>query len=256
MEGFLKVLLVLSFFASIGFGIFFIIQVIRKRQWKKPFLLALGLFITCGIITSFLPPSQKQTPPDTQKNEASTNAKSLAEWDADIKKQSDNNKNIIKKALAVDDTIATNVNDILFRLGIKNITSLDEYHPTIGSTLSSPELGNAIAVVYFNSDKQIDRIIFKNNTLYEDGKIVNKIETAIISDKEKTDATIKSRAAIKTKLGKNFVEFPQDPIVGKSNNIIQAFGAVIVKDYNGTNRIAKYSVKFNNIWKIEELTIN
>lgn len=257
MEGFLKILLTVFFFLSIILALVGIYRLVKKSNWKKPLLLAVVCFfvsITIGIFT--VKPSSSQPPSNALKTEAKNNAKSLAEWDKELKEQEQKNINIIKKAINVNDSDAAALNDIFFRIGIKGITALEDYYPGTSSSLTSPQLDGAIAAVYFDDNKKINKIIFRNNVLFENGKIQSMLSENILSTEEKSNAIIKARAAVRTQLGNNFGEFPSDPIVGKNGNIIKAFGSVKIKALNGLPYLAQYSVEFNNIWQIQSLIIN
>lgn len=256
MEGFLRILLTICFFLSIILALVCIYRLVKKGDWKKPLLLAaacFAVFMTIGIFT--VKPSSNQPASNNQKTEIKNNAKSLAEWDKELKAQEQKNINIIKKAVNVNDTDAAALNDIFFRIGIKAITALEDYYPGTSSSLTSPQLDGAIAAVYFDGNKKLDKIIFRNNVLFEEDKIKSNLSENILSTEEKSKAIIKARAAVRTHLGNNFDEFPADPIVEKNGNIIKAFGSVKIKTLNGLPYLAKYGIEFDSIWQVQSLTI-
>ena len=98
------------------------------------------------------------------------------------------NSNLIAKAMNIDNEKAVEIDGILSAIGLEKITSMYKMTDT-AYQITAPPLSNqkvdVILVMYIKPNNIIDKIVFRNNKLYESGNILNTLTGTILSDNER-----------------------------------------------------------------------
>lgn len=169
---------------------------------------------------------------------------------------SKDNTQAIKSGMGIDDDTAKKVDAILLSVGINDLTKIDGT-PSMGYMIESPLLGKAIAVAYGNEAKEITKIVYKNVTLYENGKVLSNISSGNLTNSEKHTAMNYAEREVK-KILKDpaSAKFPGSYWVSKSNNIISVVGYVDAKNSFNSMVKSKFRVDFNKDWKVEGIEVD
>ena len=134
------------------------------------------------------------------------------------------NSNLIAKAMNIDNEKAVEIDGILSAIGLEKITSMYKMTDT-AYQITAPPLSNqkvdVILVMYVKPNNTIDKIIFRNNKLYESGNILNTLTGTILSDNERNIAMREAERAVKSILkDPDSAKFSGNYWVTKNNNII------------------------------------
>lgn len=153
------------------------------------------------------------------------------------------NISILQRDMKIEEAEAIKNNDILHSVGITAITNILGT-PEAGYELSAPNFAGAVAAVYTDTEKNITKIVFKNQVLYDNGKAAGNVSGGLITESEKQQAYIAAKRAIKPKLkDPKSADFSDTFYAGKSNNIIHVTGTVRAKNSFGAVVPSKFSAE-------------
>ena len=142
----------------------------------------------------------------------------------------------LMSGLDVDKASAKSDLLLLRQLGFTTITKVFG-DPKSGYELSAPELGQAIAAVYTDESKNISEVIFKNHTLYKDGRVEATLKDIILTKVEAERAYKSACKWVKNNLkDPDSAKFDDDSVGAfKENGIIKMSGLVRAKNsFNAT----------------------
>lgn len=164
------------------------------------------------------------------------------------------NSNLIAKAMNIDNEKAVEIDGILSAIGLEKITSMYKMTDT-AYQITAPPLSNqkvdVILVMYVKPNNTIDKIIFRNNKLYESGNILNTLTGTILSDNERNIAMREAERAVKSILkGPDSAKFSGNYWVTKNNNIIRVVGTVYAKNSLNAVVLSKFFVDMDSKYKV------
>ena len=164
------------------------------------------------------------------------------------------NSNLIAKAMNIDNEKAVEIDGILSAIGLEKITSMYKMTDT-AYQITAPPLSNqkvdVILVMYVKPNNTIDKIIFRNNKLYESGNILNTLTGTILSDNERNIAMREAERAVKSILkDPDSAKFSGNYWVTKNNNIIRVVGTVYAKNSLNAVVLSKFFVDMDSKYKI------
>lgn len=167
----------------------------------------------------------------------------------------DKNIATIERDMKIDSAKASQNNSILHKVGLTTISSILGT-PDTGYELSAQNLGGAVAVVYTDADKNIIKIVFKNQVLYDNDQVLENISEGLISESEKQQAYIAAKRAVKPRLkDPNSADFSNTFGAAKSNNIIHVLGIVRAKNSFGAVVPSKFSAEVRPV-SYDVLSVN
>lgn len=164
------------------------------------------------------------------------------------------NSNLIAKAMNIDNEKAVEIDGILSAIGLEKITSMYKMTDT-AYQITAPPLSNqkvdVILVMYVKPNNTIDKIIFRNNKLYESGNILNTLTGTILSDNERNIAMREAERAVKSILkDPDSAKFSGNYWVTKNNNIIRVVGTVYAKNSLNAVVLSKFFVDMDSKYKV------
>ena len=164
------------------------------------------------------------------------------------------NSNLIAKAMNIDNEKAVEIDGILSAIGLEKITSMYKMTDT-AYQITTPPLSNqkvdVILVMYVKPNNTIDKIIFRNNKLYESGNILNTLTGTILSDNERNIAMREAERAVKSILkDPDSAKFSGNYWVTKNNNIIRVVGTVYAKNSLNAVVLSKFFVDMDSKYKV------
>lgn len=142
----------------------------------------------------------------------------------------------LMSGLDIDKASAKSSLLLLRQLGFTTITKVLG-DPQSGYELSAPELGQAIAAVYTDESKNITKVIYKNHTLYKDGRVEATLKDIVLTKAEAERAYKAARKWIKNNLkDPDSAKFDDDSVGAfKESGIIKMSGIVRAKNsFNAT----------------------
>lgn len=164
------------------------------------------------------------------------------------------NSNLIAKAMNIDNEKAVEIDGILSAIGLEKITSMYKMTDT-AYQITAPPLSNqkvdVILVMYVKPNNTIDKIIFRNNKLYESGNILNTLTGTILSDNERNIAMREAERAVKSILkDPDSAKFSGNYWVTKNNNIIRVVGTVYANNSLNAVVLSKFFVDMDSKYKV------
>ena len=164
------------------------------------------------------------------------------------------NSNLIAKAMNIDNEKAVEIDGILSAIGLEKITSMYKMTDT-AYQITAPPLSNqkvdVILVMYVKPNNTIDKIVFRNNKLYESGNILNTLTGTILSDNERNIAMREAERAVKSILkDPTSAKFSGNYWVTKNNNIIRVVGTVYAKNSLNAVVLSKFFVDMDSKYKV------
>lgn len=164
------------------------------------------------------------------------------------------NSNLIAKAMNIDNEKAVEIDGILSAIGLEKITSMYKMTDT-AYQITAPPLSNqkvdVILVMYIKPNNSIDKIVFRNNKLYESGNILNTLTGTILSDNERNIAMREAERAVKSILkDPASAKFSGNYWVTKNNNIIRVVGTVHAKNSLNAVVLSKFFVDMDSKYKV------
>lgn len=164
------------------------------------------------------------------------------------------NSNLIAKAMNIDNEKAVEIDGILSAIGLEKITSMYKMTDT-AYQITAPPLSNQkvdiILVMYVKPNNSIDKIVFRNNKLYESGNILNTLTGTILSDNERNIAMREAERAVKSILkDPTSAKFSGNYWVTKNNNIIRVIGTVYAKNSLNAVVLSKFFVDMDSKYKV------
>ena len=164
------------------------------------------------------------------------------------------NSNLIAKAMNIDNEKAVEIDGILSAIGLEKITSMYKKQDT-AYQITAPPLSNqkvdVILVMYVKPNNSIDKIVFRNNKLYESGNILNTLTGTILSDNERNIAMREAERAVKSILkDPASAKFSGNYWVTKNNNIIRVVGTVYAKNSLNAVVLSKFFVDMDSKYKV------
>ena len=164
------------------------------------------------------------------------------------------NSNLIAKAMNIDNEKAVEIDGILSAIGLEKITSMYKMTDT-AYQITAPPLSNqkvdVILVMYVKPNNSIDKIVFRNNKLYESGNILNTLTGTILSDNERNIAMREAERAVKSILkDPASAKFSGNYWVTKNNNIIRVVGTVYAKNSLNAVVLSKFFVDMDSKYKV------
>ena len=164
------------------------------------------------------------------------------------------NSNLIAKAMNIDNEKAVEIDGILSAIGLEKITSMYKMTDT-AYQITAPPLSNQkvdiILVMYVKPNNSIDKIVFRNNKLYESGNILNTLTGTILSDNERNIAMREAERAVKSILkDPASAKFSGNYWVTKNNNIIRVVGTVHAKNSLNAVVLSKFFVDMDSKYKV------
>ena len=164
------------------------------------------------------------------------------------------NSNLIAKAMNIDNEKAVEIDGILSAIGLEKITSMYKMTDT-AYQITAPPLSNqkvdVILVMYIKPNNIIDKIVFRNNKLYESGNILNTLTGTILSDNERNIAMREAERAVKSILkDPDSAKFSGNYWVTKNNNIIRVVGTVYAKNSLNAVVLSKFFVDMDSKYKV------
>ena len=164
------------------------------------------------------------------------------------------NSNLIAKAMNIDNEKAVEIDGILSAIGLEKITSMYKMTDT-AYQITAPPLSNqkvdVILVMYVKPNNSIDKIVFRNNKLYESGNILNTLTGTILSDNERNIAMREAERAVKSILkDPTSAKFSGNYWVTKNNNIIRVVGTVYAKNSLNAVVLSKFFVDMDSKYKV------
>lgn len=164
------------------------------------------------------------------------------------------NSNLIAKAMNIDNEKAVEIDGILSAIGLEKITSMYKMTDT-AYQITAPPLSNqkvdVILVMYVKPNNSIDKIVFRNNKLYESGNILNTLTGTILSDNERNIAMREAERAVKSILkDSTSAKFSGNYWVTKNNNIIRVVGTVYAKNSLNAIVLSKFFVDMDSKYKV------
>lgn len=164
------------------------------------------------------------------------------------------NSNLIAKAMNIDNEKAVEIDGILSAIGLEKITSMYKMTDT-AYQITAPPLSNqkvdVILVMYVKPNNSIDKIVFRNNKLYESGNILNTLTGTILSDNERNIAMREAERAVKSILkDPDSAKFSGNYWVTKNNNIIRVVGTVYEKNSLNAVVLSKFFVDMDSKYKV------
>ena len=164
------------------------------------------------------------------------------------------NSNLIAKAMNIDNEKAVEIDGILSAIGLEKITSMYKMTDT-AYQITAPPLSNqkvdVILVMYVKPNNSIDKIVFRNNKLYESGNILNTLTGTILSDNERNIAMREAERAVKSILkDPTSAKFSGNYWVTKNNNIIRVVGTVYAKNSLNAIVLSKFFVDMDSKYKV------
>lgn len=164
------------------------------------------------------------------------------------------NSNLIAKAMNIDNEKAVEIDGILSAIGLEKITSMHKMTDT-AYQITAPPLSNqkvdVILVMYVKPNNSIDKIVFRNNKLYESGNILNTLTGTILSDNERNIAMREAERAVKSILkDPASAKFSGNYWVTKNNNIIRVVGTVYAKNSLNAVVLSKFFVDMDSKYKV------
>ena len=164
------------------------------------------------------------------------------------------NSNLIAKAMNIDNEKAVEIDGILSAIGLEKITSMYKMTDT-AYQITAPPLSNqkvdVILVMYVKPNNSIDKIVFRNNKLYESGNILNTLTGTILSDNERNIAMREAERAVKSILkDPDSAKFSGNYWVTKNNNIIRVVGTVYAKNSLNAVVLSKFFVDMDSKYKV------
>ena len=158
------------------------------------------------------------------------------------------NSNLIAKAMNIDNEKAVEIDGILSAIGLEKITSMYKMTDT-AYQITAPPLSNqkvdVILVMYVKPNNSIDKIVFRNNKLYESGNILNTLTGTILSDNERNIAMREAERAVKSILkDPDSAKFSGNYWVTKNNNIIRVVGTVYAKNSLNAVVLSKFFCRY------------
>ena len=164
------------------------------------------------------------------------------------------NSNLIDKAMNIDNEKAVEIDGILSAIGLEKITSMYKMTDT-AYQITAPPLSNqkvdVILVMYVKPNNSIDKIVFRNNKLYESGNILNTLTGTILSDNERNIAMREAERAVKSILkDPDSAKFSGNYWVTKNNNIIRVVGTVYAKNSLNAVVLSKFFVDMDSKYKV------
>ena len=164
------------------------------------------------------------------------------------------NSNLIAKAMNIDNEKAVEIDGILSAIGLEKITSMYKMTDT-AYQITAPPLSNqkvdVILVMYVKPNNSIDKIVFRNNKLYESGNILNTLTGTILSDNERNIAMRETERAVKSILkDPASAKFSGNYWVTKNNNIIRVVGTVYAKNSLNAVVLSKFFVDMDSKYKV------
>ena len=164
------------------------------------------------------------------------------------------NSNLIAKAMNIDNEKAVEIDGILSAIGLEKITSMYKMTDT-AYQITAPPLSNQkvdiILVMYVKPNNSIDKIVFRNNKLYESGNILNTLTGTILSDNERNIAMREAERAVKSILkDPASAKFSGNYWVTKNNNIIRVVGTVYAKNSLNAVVLSKFFVDMDSKYKV------
>lgn len=164
------------------------------------------------------------------------------------------NSNLIAKAMNIDNEKAVEIDGILSAIGLEKITSMYKMTDT-AYQITAPPLSNqkvdVILVMYIKPNNIIDKIVFRNNKLYESGNILNTLTGTILSDNERNIAMREAERAVKSILkDPDSAKFSGNYWVTKNNNIIRVVGTVYAKNSLNAVVLSNFFVDMDSKYKV------
>jgi hypothetical protein len=164
------------------------------------------------------------------------------------------NSNLIAKAMNIDNEKAVEIDGILSAIGLEKITSMYKMTDT-AYQITAPPLSNqkvdVILVMYVKPNNSIDKIVFRNNKLYESGNILNTLTGTILSDNERNIAMREAERAVKSILkDPASAKFSGNYWVTKNNNIIRVVDTVYAKNSLNAVVLSKFFVDMDSKYKV------
>ena len=164
------------------------------------------------------------------------------------------NSNLIAKAMNIDNEKAVEIDGILSAIGLEKITSMYKMTDT-AYQITAPPLSNqkvdVVLVMYVKPNNSIDKIVFRNNKLYESGNILNTLTGTILSDNERNIAMREAERAVKSILkDPDSAKFSGNYWVTKNNNIIRVVGTVYAKNSLNAVVLSKFFVDMDSKYKV------
>lgn len=154
----------------------------------------------------------------------------------------------------IDNEKAVEIDGILSAIGLEKITSMYKMTDT-AYQITAPPLSNqkvdVILVMYVKPNNSIDKIVFRNNKLYESGNILNTLTGTILSDNERNIAMREAERAVKSILkDPASAKFSGNYWVTKNNNIIRVVGTVHAKNSLNAVVLSKFFVDMDSKYKV------
>ena len=176
--------------------------------------------------------------------------------DSPVLKQRAQNIDRIQKGIEGTKEEAENIYLVLREVGA---TEVDSFEGTIKSGFmfsSEKDIGKAVMPVYLNDNKSVRKIVFKNVTLYENGKAMNGINSGIATEAEKQKAMSYAEEVVRANLkAPSSAKFPGSYHVFKNNDVIEVVGYVDSQNSFGAMIRSKFFVKFDKNFKPIDLKI-
>lgn len=166
------------------------------------------------------------------------------------------NLNAIKTTLKVDDAKAKPILDVLKSVGYTNITSVTgTMGGQLGLTIRSPQTDPAIAVMFTDTNGKIQKVVFKNQVLYENDKPKGKIQDSIMGKYDKSRVVSAVERAIKKKAHdpSSVQMVSNQQFVVKVGGVFEARGQFRAKNGFGALTLHKYEAWLDSKYKVKEL---
>lgn len=166
------------------------------------------------------------------------------------------NLNAIKTTLKVDDAKAKPILDVLKAVGYTNITSVTgTMGGQLGLTIRSPQTDPAIAVMFTDTNGKIQKVVFKNQVLYENDKPKGKIQDSIMGKYDKSRVVNAVERAIKKNAHdpSSVQMISNQQFVVKVGGVFEARGQFRAKNGFGALTLHKYEAWLDSNYKVREL---
>ena len=166
------------------------------------------------------------------------------------------NLNAIKTTLKVDDAKAKPILDVLKSVGYTNITSVTgTMGGQLGLTIRSPQTDPAIAVMLTDANGKVQKVVFKNQVLYENDKPKGKIQDSIMGKNDKSRVVSAVERAIKKKAHdpSSVQMISNQQHVVKVGGVFEARGQFRAKNGFGALTLHKYEAWLDSNYKVKEL---
>ena len=222
---------------SLGLVICLIMTVVsyfRKKPVKKYLIGTLVFFVLFAALSPMLPD------PKVEEAAKAETANIIA----------------IKNSLKVDDAKAKSMWDVLKSVGYTKVDEVTgKFGSELGLTIRSPQTAPAIAVMMTDKDGKPEKIVFKNQVLYENGAVKGNLKDNILGKDDKFRVVNAVERAIKKNAhDPSSVEMvSNDQQVYKQGGVFEARGKFRAKNKLGALTLHTYEAYLDSNYKVREL---